>query len=54
MKSIIQNTYGNEKTLERVDLPKPKLIHPKDVLIQVPVANIFSGGSFSRGASPCL
>jgi NADPH:quinone reductase-like Zn-dependent oxidoreductase len=43
MKSIIQNAYGNEKTLELVHLPKPKVTHPKDVLIQVHVANISSG-----------
>jgi NADPH:quinone reductase-like Zn-dependent oxidoreductase len=48
MKSIIQNAYGNEKTLERVDLPKPKVIHPKDVLIQVHVANISSGEAFQE------
>jgi len=43
MKRIIQNAYRNEKTLERVDLPKPKVIHPKNGLIQVHVANISSG-----------
>ncbi len=43
MKTIIQNAYGNETTLLRADLPKPKLIHPLGVLIQVHVANISSG-----------
>ena len=43
MKAIILNHYGDEHQLKLIDVEKPQLKNPNDVLIQVHVANISSG-----------
>jgi NADPH:quinone reductase-like Zn-dependent oxidoreductase len=43
MHAIVLERYGNEQQLTLVDVQKPSIRHPKDVLIQVHAANISSG-----------
>jgi NADPH:quinone reductase-like Zn-dependent oxidoreductase len=43
MKAIILNHYGDEHQLKLIDVKKPEIKKPNDVLIQVHVANISSG-----------
>ena len=43
MKAIVLNHYGDEHQLKLIDVKKPELKHPNDVLIQVHAANISSG-----------
>ena len=43
MKAIILNHYGDEHQLKLIDVKKPEIKNPNDVLIQVHVANISSG-----------
>lgn len=43
MKAIIQNTYGDEFTLQLVEVKEPRLLRPNDILIDVKFANISAG-----------
>jgi NADPH:quinone reductase-like Zn-dependent oxidoreductase len=43
MKAIIQNRYGNESTLELVEVSAPVISKPNQFLIKVAYANISSG-----------
>jgi NADPH:quinone reductase-like Zn-dependent oxidoreductase len=43
MKAIIQKVYGDESTLQLVDLREPKISKPSDILIKVKYANISAG-----------
>lgn len=43
MKAVIQNKYGDESTLQLVDVPSLKVVKATDILIDVQVANISTG-----------
>lgn len=43
MKAIIQDQYGDESTLQLVDIPSIRILNATDILIDVQVADISSG-----------
>ena len=43
MKAIIQNQYGDEKTLESVEVSAPTISKPNQFIVKVAYANISSG-----------